>query len=308
MIENLEKFLILTHAPNQSEPWFELEYVCTESIHKFIEFVNTLNNIVHLNQYRQPILFRGQANSKWKLEPKIYRLIGKLPIKEALGIEFDSIIHFKQVASMFLAPQLVPKGNDLGAWLALMQQYGAPTRMLDWTTSFNVALYFAVTDKPIDTPCAVWFFGVGPLLDDMKKYEEPSPTYREEILTKRDNFVEYGCSKARQKIATYDIPTKSERMIVQQSIFTYCEQLFCDHADLIGNSLWNRHKNNKAIYPLIKIVISPPDKHKIQVYLNKLNITAATLFPGIDGIGKSISELIQVYCDVFHEEQKSGDM
>ena len=174
--------------------------------------------------------------------------------------------------------------------------------MLDWTTSFNIAFYFAVTDKPIETTGAVWFFEVGPLLDDMKKYEDPSPTEAEEIFTNKDKFVEYGCNKARQKIDTYAIPIKSERMIVQQSIFTYCEQLFCDHANLIGNSLWNHYKINKVTFPLTKIVIYPPEKRKIQVHLNKLNISAATLFPGIDGIGRSISELIQVYCDVFHKE------
>ena len=109
-------------------------------------------------------------------------------------------------------------------------------------------------------------------------------------------------TKQDKKIDTYDIPIKSERMIVQQSIFTYCEQLFCDHTNLIGNSLWNHYKIDKVTFPLTKIVISPPEKRKIQVHLNKLNITAATLFPGIDGIGRSISELIQVYCDVFHKE------
>ena len=80
--------------------------------------------------------------------------------------------------------------------------------MLDWTTSFNIAFYFAVTDKPIETTGAVWFFEVGPLLDDMKKYEDPSPTEAEEIFTNKDKFVEYGCNKARQKNRYVCYPNK----------------------------------------------------------------------------------------------------
>src|SRR5881227_953261 len=38
-------------------------------------------------------------------------------------------------------------------WLALMQHYGAPTRLLDFTESFWIALYFAFEDAEED--CAV---------------------------------------------------------------------------------------------------------------------------------------------------------
>jgi hypothetical protein len=49
-----------------------------------------------------------------------------------------------------------PAGDDFGSWLVLMQHYGLPTRLLDWTRSLVVATYFAVAHNPADEDAAVW--------------------------------------------------------------------------------------------------------------------------------------------------------
>jgi hypothetical protein len=38
----------------------------------------------------------------------------------------------------------LPKSEDAIEWLSIMQHYGAPTRLIDWTYSVYVALYFSL--------------------------------------------------------------------------------------------------------------------------------------------------------------------
>lgn len=81
-----------------------------------------------------PVWYRGHSVSSWKLEPSYDRL-KKPPFESSLVNEF------RQNANYLINTQ-APK-NDF-EWLFLMQHFGVPTRLLDWTESPLVALYFAL--------------------------------------------------------------------------------------------------------------------------------------------------------------------
>jgi hypothetical protein len=302
-MESFNLNLEVKNRPSSNKPWAELLYNESRDINNFIHLINDLSNLSKLNLYRQPILFRGQANSDWGLEPKLWRELKQnrakkqLSLDVALRLEYDSIIHFKHSSKLFLPQQLIPDDDSLADWLALMQHYSAPTRMLDWTTSFNIALYFAVNDMPLDKTGAVWFFEVFPMLQWMQN-QYGDPLTKEDgakIIQSDEIFVKFGLERAKNRIYAFDAGVKTERLIAQNGVFTFCERLDCDQAAIIGTYVLN---NNVKIFPLTKILIPPEAKDKIRIHLNKLNITAATLFPGMDGLGKSISEIIRVesYC------------
>jgi FRG domain len=63
---------------------------------------------------------------------------------------------FKRRAHQYI-PDLPDKEDEL-EWLALMQHYGAPTRLLDCTTSPYVATFFAATSVQSPEDSAVWAF------------------------------------------------------------------------------------------------------------------------------------------------------
>lgn len=298
--DHLAKTLRLIHKPNHNEPWMELLYNEDRTIQELVKFGNDLSNLSILNSQRQALLFRGQGDSDWCLQPKLYRLIKGISKEWALRYELDSIRYFKQQTHLFLNASLIPKDDNIGEWLALMQQYSAPTRMLDWTTSFYVALYFAVTDEPLNKPGAVWFFDSKKLQKWMGRYENISKEEIKEILSCEEKFIEFGINKAQQNIEIYESDMKTERMIPQQSISTFCHSLFCDHAVPIGNALWDLLKQGERVLPLTKIIVSPEAKKHLRIHLNKLNLTASTLFPGIDGVGRAISEIIRVQCEALH--------
>jgi hypothetical protein len=80
-------------------------------------------------------LFRGQTDSSWNLIPSVYR--GYSPQQERYFTNEFRV----RARSRYNA---CPANNDYSGWLALMQHYGLPTRLLDWTYSPLVAAFFSV--------------------------------------------------------------------------------------------------------------------------------------------------------------------
>lgn len=80
-------------------------------------------------------LFRGQADAAWPLAPSVHR--GYTPQQERyLTNEFRVRARSRYYSC--------PMSDDYPGWLALMQHYGLPTRLLDWTYSPLIAAFFAV--------------------------------------------------------------------------------------------------------------------------------------------------------------------
>lgn len=83
-----------------------------------------------------PVWFRGQANADHNLLPAM----GREP--SLLGREVALLNRFKQNAHAMLGQQ--PESD--WDWLFLARHHGLESRLLDWTESPLVALYFAVSE------------------------------------------------------------------------------------------------------------------------------------------------------------------
>src|SRR5688572_18661980 len=80
------------------------------------------------------VWFRGHADEGWKLRPSILRP------PRTIADEMFLVKRFKQHAVPFLENSL----RDEWEWLFLMQHYGVSTRLLDFSESPLVGLYFAL--------------------------------------------------------------------------------------------------------------------------------------------------------------------
>ena len=97
-----------------------------------------------------PLWYRGEDNSTLTLVPSIQRSEKRLMKERFLSNDF--YIRAKQTL------ESPPSRNNYAYWIALMQHYGLPTRILDWSRSPLVAVFFATETyrEAPDRDACVW--------------------------------------------------------------------------------------------------------------------------------------------------------
>jgi len=219
--------------------------------------------------------FRGQDKVDWQLKPSISRQ-GDDPLKR----EYELLKRFRQ-----MAPRLVElQPRDDWEWLFLMQHYGVPTRLLDWSESPLVALYFSVYNKDYDdSDSALWvllpaslnrrtgwselqdqagipFFGMDPELDN--------------YLT--SNVILSRAGSGSGPIAA-SAPRTSARIAAQLGSFTVFHADFSPLEEIGDSQHCWRYK------------IPAGAKARIREELSVLQMNEFALFPELDKISRVIS-------------------
>ena len=108
----------------------------------FIERIQSIRDRLGLSNSRP--WFRGHANKAYELKPTLLRsqFIDSYKVENHKQFEKNLVCDF-----ITRAGNEVPDKIDTWQLLGLMRHYEMPTRLLDWTTSLSVAIYFAVADS-----------------------------------------------------------------------------------------------------------------------------------------------------------------
>jgi FRG domain len=246
-----------------------------------------IDNALEVSRLAEPAyLFRGQSDSQWTLMPSLAREVPK-GIGEAAtrDEERTATTAFQSQAHQFLTASSLPQHRgDLVNWWVSMQHYGAVTRLLDWTESPYVATYFAVAGRE-DVPGALWIVHVDTVLTYMgKKYPDVDLS---QAAPERQKDALWGPSWPPALIFFEPHP-QTERMSAQQTHFSLSPMANCDHKDLIAPAV------TTSGMEFVKVVIPAALKLSFKRQLRFINVTARSLFPGIDGLGRSVTELIRL--------------
>lgn len=148
---------------------------------------NLIRNLWVKNKYAtfpHGIWFRGQPKKGCDLTPKIFRKDCK---DSKRRVQYDESSMFHEYQLRLSSYRAVYKSAF--DWLCLMQHYRLPTRLLDWSESILVALYFAVNDseETKEKDAELFALSAGKLNDVLRPKErgkDPMPT----IYTP-DNFM-----------------------------------------------------------------------------------------------------------------------
>jgi FRG domain-containing protein len=163
-----------------------------------------------------------------------------------------------------------------------MRHYGAPTRLLDWTESLYVAVYFAVEKEP-DHDGAVWVIHPRGIRNACGIDEAwPSAPKDLDVFWRRD---------APSILYTVTNKQQTDRMSAQQTVFTVSPQILSAHVQILEQAN-TASKDPEKCY--LKIIVPKELKVDFLSRLHRMNIAARAQFPGIDGIGRSMAELLRL--------------
>ena len=240
--------------------------------------------------------FRGQANSDWELETRLDRALREFGINHSsyVNIERGLLRRFKRQCYHYLTD--LPHQDDDLEWLALMQHYGAPTRLLDWTYSFYVAMYFAIENTERD--CAVWALNtdwlVEPLDAVIRKHTDTETWlafHRDRGITKCDTFRQVFLRKEPIALVGAVNPFRlNERLVLQQGVFL-CPG---DVSKPFQENMVEIARESASDWQLTRIVIqyNRHERNEILLRLHEMNMNSATLFPGLEGFARSLRPML----------------
>jgi hypothetical protein len=208
--------------------------------------------------------YRGQKRADWGLVPGEYRLEDISP--DELRSEFILKAH----------PLLNQVPANDWEWYFLMQHYGLPTRLLDWTTGSMIALHFALCHDTGKHDAAVWM--LDPWSLNQTSFGKPNL-----VLTSDKEASGYLGTPYRYRLAAPHAiaiipPYNSARITVQRGAFT----------------VHGKDKRGlEAQFPkkLVRIVLPKDNCVEIRRELRNAGISEFTLFPDLDGLCRDIIAL-----------------
>ena len=215
--------------------------------------------------------WRGHSNIEWTLVPTIYR-------GESNKYEQTRCINFVRKGKT--RHSNTPAYNDYVSWLFLMRHYGLYTRLLDWSESPLIALYFAVSkDVYANQSAALW--GLHPGRLNSNQTGAASNTIKlargPEVLSIIKEAFEYEKNAQSQKILAISFEEFDIRQMVQMSTFTI-------HG--ISTPLEHLEKSDKF---LIKLEIPAENIDTFKQGIHMLGINESTLFPDLEHLAAELN-------------------
>lgn len=239
-----------------------------------------------------PLLwFRGQRNYDWELRPSLHRPDLKLLREDSvLSAESQALSLFRQRSIPYIETLFIDRGN-ISVWnyLFLMQHFGIPTRLLDWTENALTALYFAVSDAVEKNnegeDAVVWI--LSPNVWNMHVFRGGAPVNY--VLSPSDSELS-GWSPNTRSMNTAPVAIygdyNSRRIALQQGTFI-----------VFGNSLSSMdHFHSEFGMPeesLAKIRIPNQCLSDLYKSLRRFGFREANIYPDMSGLSKDINILIK---------------
>lgn len=289
-------------------------------------------------------IFRGHASSEWSLSSSLEREFLVAPKtnnlnQQVAAPEFGksdecyAIELFKRLSQ----GKIMPQAHEV-EWLAAMQHYGTHTRLVDFTRSIYVALYFAFEDRQATTTRAIYAIRfkdlihndtirndlISVLSEDLGKSDSAKgieyerrmmfikKSYYKNQLELQQTLVRLAdevirCGSKGEGVIPVHVPGANDRLVAQSGLFLLprsfnsfesnlalslglAAQEICNPSEVVFDPLKSGVTTKLRAASFVKLVFDRNrlPEHAIWNMLDQANVSAHSLFPGLEGIAKSI--------------------
>lgn len=213
------------------------------------------------------LFFRGQEQEDWGLVPAIGRERSWTD-EERAAREFQLFYDFKIHAGNLLEDE-----DDAWRIAFLMQHHGLPTRLLDWSASFAIALHFALRHAA-EHDAVVW------ILDALHLNRELLG--REQLIMHSDldgDYQDYFIARRKKlpgRVMALAPSRSSPRLQQQRGFFTLHGELGTGLEEILPSAL-------------TKIVIPRALCGEARTFLRLSGVNEFSLFPDLDGLARHLN-------------------
>lgn len=269
-----------------------------------IEFWEFLSPHRHILRPNASVIFRGQADSTWPLEPSIFRgknhpaysqplmksnpglselqiiaEVGALKTFtdhcDSSGLQIPGITakfkreYLDEPSAIFhdtiVSRKLPWPLEEYFDLMSVAQHHGLPTRLLDWTGNPYVAAFFAASEL---------------VLESNSEYDGRLAVWALDVQQLPPSVQVIRVSGS-----------SNQNIAAQRGVFTLLRQPYQWGEEFEGSHLLDEHMKSlvtvKGVQRLVKITLPQSECYKVMDLCNKYSVTAATLYPDFYGAAKA---------------------
>ena len=227
------------------------------------------------DEWEGELWWRGQPSISYDLIAGVYRQ------NRGTRAEQNLCLRFRQQARTRYAG--CPHDDDLAGWLFLAQHYGLPTRLLDWSESPLVSLYFSVISNPSDDGV---IFALHPRDMNRTTNGDPALVPLSSAPAKDLIHAAFDDNVIEEKHLAILSNELDPRMLVQQGVFT------------IHGTNEDLSKIDELEEVLTRFTVSSAAKSRIVAELDWLGIRRRTLFPDLANLADDLSRMTFSECGI----------